>query len=432
MPVSALLTMVLDGSGIFGVYSGLDDGRQMIANLEKLRALVRKAQSEGFFSLSDLTEMLRFRSEEDLKEGQAQLDMEGEDAVRVMTVHAAKGLEFPIVLVPELESPGMQERELVCVDEGEGIGLKVPHPGTMEMRTSALKRRQDRRLAEKELAERKRLFYVACTRAKDHLVLCGHRPEQRSLAREGKDWMVWTWQTLGLGENDLKAGGKMLGEAEDVVNLRITMAAPFTVARAEEPGPLVVPSDWPAWQPARPHPVEPAPRMVLRPSRGLEPATPLEDIKGFAISARTETPEMRGEIAHEVLQGKDATVVLMKFGQEDPRGDKARKLTEVRERFLSTPLMRDAEVDRKEQAFEIVLDGKMCIGRMDRLVRTKDGQWYLIDFKTGMVSRSRAKEKVKEHAPQMAIYRRAAEAIVGHPVRSMIYFTDGAFFEEVR
>jgi ATP-dependent helicase/nuclease subunit A len=302
----------------------------------------------------------------------------------------------------------------------------------MVMRASALKRRQDRRLAEKELAERKRLFYVACTRAKDHLVLCGHRPEQRSLAREGRDWMVWTWQTLGLGENDLKAGGKMLGEAEDVVDLRITTAAPFTVARAEEPGPLVVPSDWPAWQPARPHPVEPTPRMVLRPSRGLEPATSLEDIKGFATSARTETPEMRGEIAHEVLQGKDATMVLLNFGQEDPRGDKARKLTEVRERFLNTPLMRDAEVDRKEQPFEIVLDGKMCIGRMDRLVRTKDGQWYLIDFKTGMVSRSRAKEKVKEHAPQMAVYRRAAEAIVGHPVRSMIYFTDGAFFEEVR
>jgi ATP-dependent helicase/nuclease subunit A len=158
----------------------------------------------------------------------------------------------------------------------------------------------------------------------------------------------------------------------------------------------------------------------------------LEEVKGFAMSARTETPEMRGEIAHEVLQGKDAAMVLKNYGQEDPLGDKARKLTEVRERFLSTPLMRDAVVDRKEQAFEIVLDGRVCIGRMDRLVRTKDGQWYLVDFKTGMVSRSRAKEKVKEHAPQMAIYRRAAESIVGHPVRSMIYFTDGGFFEEVR
>ncbi len=432
VPVSDLITMVLEGSGIFGVCSGLEGGRQMIANLEKLRALVRKAQSEGFFSLSDLTEMLRLRSEEDLKEGQAQLDMEGEDAVSVMTVHAAKGLEFPIVLVPELESPGMQEHELVCVDEKEGIGLKVPHPFTMEMRASALKRRQDRRSAEKELAERKRLFYVACTRAKDHLVLCGHGPDQRSLAKEGKDWMVWTWQGLGLGENDVKAGGKRLGEGEDTVNLQITMAVPTPVVRVEEPGPLAVPSDWPEWQPARSRPVEPAPRVVLRPSRGQELAMPLEEVKGFAISARTETPEMRGEIAHQVLQGKDATVVLVNFGQEDPRGEKARKLTEVRERFLSTPLMREAVVDRKEQGFEIVLDGRMCIGRMDRLVRTKDGQWYLIDFKTGMVSRSRAKEKVKEHASQMGIYRRAAESIVGHPVRSMIYFTDGGFFEEVR
>ena len=432
VPVSDLLTMILEGSGIFGVYAGLDDGRQMIANVEKLRALVRKAQAGGFFSLSDLAEILRLRSEEDQKEGQAQLDMEGEDAVSVMTVHAAKGLEFPIVLIPELESPGMQEHDLVCVDENEGIGLKVPHPGTMGMRASALKRRQDRRLAEKELAERKRLFYVACTRAKDHLVLCGHRPDQRRLDGEGRDWMVWTWKALGLEESDLRAGGKRLGQGEDVFDLRITEADPFTVVGAEEPGPLVVPGDWPQWKPAPPQSARPVTRMVLKPSRGLEPEIPLEEVKGFSMSARTETPEMRGEIAHEVLQGKDAAKVLKNYGQEDPLGEKARKLTDIRERFLSSPLMQDAVVDRKEQAFEIVLDGRVCIGRMDRLVRTKDGQWYLVDFKTGMVSRSRAKEKVKEHAPQMAIYRRAAESIVGHPVRSMIYFTDGGFFEEVR
>ncbi len=433
LPVGELLTDILEGSGIYGVYAGLDEGDQMIANLDKLRSLVRSAQAEGFFALPDLVLMLRLRTDEDLREGQAQIDPESGNSVNLMTIHAAKGLEFPIVIVPELEAKGMEDHDLLIIDDDDGIGLKVPHPRTMEMRPSALKRRLDRTLGEKQTAERRRLLYVACTRAKDHLVLCGLRPNEKRLSRDGKDWMVWTWQALDMTEDDVLAGGKDLQDRGRKFRLAITTTLPGgSMPPPLAPPMLSVPSGWPEWRPMERRIIVAEEMVVLSPSKDPEAPATLEDLKGFTTSAVADAPDMRGNIMHEVMQGKDAALVLRTYGQDDPTGERARKLLAARQRFLDSPLMREAVVDRREQPFEIVQEGKLVSGRMDRLVQTKDGQWHVIDFKSGMVSISKAKEKAKEHAPQMMAYRKAAEAMLGHPVRAYLYFTETATFEEFK
>lgn len=62
-------------------------------------------------------------------------------------------------------------------------------------------------------------------------------------------------------------------------------------------------------------------------------------------------------------------------------------------------------------------------GAIDRLVRTADGTWALIDYKTGRVREDAVQAKVAEYAMQMVVYSRAAEQILGQPVRSYLYFT---------
>ena len=70
-------------------------------------------------------------------------------------------------------------------------------------------------------------------------------------------------------------------------------------------------------------------------------------------------------------------------------------------------------------------------GFIDRLLRRPDGTWLLIDYKTGRVDEASLAAKVQGHAIQMAVYRRAAEEILGEPVRVYLYFTDTGCFVEM-
>ena len=113
--------------------------------------------------------------EDEEREGEAPLDALARNAVNIMTVHAAKGLEFPIVVVPDMGT-GFRERfgQIMIGDDTRLVGIRVPNPKDDYKPAdtpvlTALREMQ----REKERAEKKRLLYVALTRARDHLIMCG-------------------------------------------------------------------------------------------------------------------------------------------------------------------------------------------------------------------------------------------------------------------
>lgn len=97
------------------------------------------------------------------------------NGVQVMTVHKSKGLEFPIVILANMGSgPGNNRTPSWYTSEGDGERLIVPrHMRRYKKTTNLIYDREKDMLAAKETAEMKRLFYVALTRAKTHLVLSG-------------------------------------------------------------------------------------------------------------------------------------------------------------------------------------------------------------------------------------------------------------------
>src|SRR5262249_53935293 len=143
-----------------------------IANLERLLAHAADFDEEGAGDRRAFVRRLRAQmARERSLTAPAQIVAEREDVVRIMTVHQAKGLEFPVVFVPECGAAERDVAAAVVYDREAGLGfrLRVGSDRLPSPRAAAAEEVRRRRAR----AESLRLFYVAATRARDLLVLSG-------------------------------------------------------------------------------------------------------------------------------------------------------------------------------------------------------------------------------------------------------------------
>ncbi len=148
------------------------DGRRRYANLRKLARLARSYEE---LRGPDIEGFVRFVSEQEAagaRELDAVSEEEGADAVRLLTIHTAKGLEFKVVVVADAGRDRARTDEILCLSDGR-FGFKVAHPATgSRVGTSTYQDVKETREREEE-AERLRLYYVAMTRAMDRLIVSG-------------------------------------------------------------------------------------------------------------------------------------------------------------------------------------------------------------------------------------------------------------------
>lgn len=211
------------------------DGRRRYANLRKLARLARSYEE---LRGPDVEGFVRFVAEQDAagaRELDAVSEEEGADAVRLLTIHAAKGLEFKVVVVADAGRDRARVDEILCLSDGR-FGFKVAHPATgSRVGTSSYQDVKETREREDE-AERLRLYYVAMTRAMERLIVSGsvdlesERPERTPIA--------WVLERLAL-RDELRAGADgpvevERGQAGIVVRLnRYVPEPPAAAAEAE-------------------------------------------------------------------------------------------------------------------------------------------------------------------------------------------------------
>lgn len=184
--IATLLDQALDETGYEAALLGEFLGERRRANVRKLVRLAREFDALGGLSLADFAARLRTDWHQPPREDQAATAEEEGDAVRIMTIHQAKGLEFPIVVVPDLNRKPGSGRDQVAVDRDLGVVLLAREPEgdpdleglDPEKRPRSLGQLLYRAREELEDEEEAlRLFYVAVTRAQDRLLLAaGNTP----------------------------------------------------------------------------------------------------------------------------------------------------------------------------------------------------------------------------------------------------------------
>ena len=169
VPAAAVVERLLSETAVLAAYALEPEGEARVANLLKVLDTARALEATGALTFRGLVRWLRDRGASRYEEGESAVD--AEDAVRLMTIHKAKGLQFPVVVVPDLGREGPWRPPTVLADRASGrLAVNLGELGDDVMTTLDWEEAEAREILRVD-AESIRVLYVALTRAERHLVL---------------------------------------------------------------------------------------------------------------------------------------------------------------------------------------------------------------------------------------------------------------------
>jgi ATP-dependent helicase/nuclease subunit A len=413
LPPAELVDLVLHECG-YGVELRGPRFQQARENLKKFRALLRRIQNRGYATLGRIASHLDRLAVGD--ESNASLD--ATNAVNLMTVHAAKGLEFPVVFVVNLARGTGNRRDYIRIGTEQVSGAASVAVGDFISEYD-----EDAQARERE--ETKRLLYVALTRARDRLYLSSVLKEGRIAPGRGS-----LAEVLPAALLDCFAAAAVGAPVEWGASSGQRHA--FRVC-GSEPGSAVSPR-------ASSEAVE----------SGADDVLPVYDVRAVRLAADTssaskprldesgsalESDRTLGTVVHRLMQAlgtsgdlapADAAVLALRLLRPDEAAS-----VEDRDRFAARAasaylaLCRHPEVRGfyavpgilHEVPFAFAEDGAVVRGTIDCLVPISPGEVAVLEFKTG---RPRP-----EHAEQLARYARVAAALFpGSAVAGKLIYTE--------
>jgi ATP-dependent helicase/nuclease subunit A len=194
--LSSLLRFAVAESEFGAVIAATFDGAQRLANVQRLFTLAERFERSGAHLIRDFVRYVEEFEAIGSRESEGQID-EAANAVRLMTIHQAKGLEFPIVIIPDLQRWSNFQSDWVLLDRKRGLTLKVPDGRGGQVAGLTFNHFQKRH-EWREQFESMRLLYVAATRAQDRLILSGTTRDLDRLGTRKDTWLSWIWQSLAV------------------------------------------------------------------------------------------------------------------------------------------------------------------------------------------------------------------------------------------
>jgi ATP-dependent helicase/nuclease subunit A len=345
--------------------------------------------------------------------------------VRIMTVHGAKGLQAPVVILPDTtrtstHTPGRSDKRLLWPDK---TGLSLPLWTPRKDDECRFYRHAMARLDERLEEEYRRLLYVAMTRAEDRLYVTGYKTLREPLES--------SWYFA------IQAGLERLAEVERLpcgtLRLENVQTRDITMAH-KEPPPETTAETLPLWlsrhAPAEPHP---STTRLLTPSRPeiAEPAvtTPLQTADNYRFR--------RGNLTHKLLQilpaiapdkRKEAARHFTEhFGRDLPTGTRTSIVLEtlkILEDSVFAPLFGPGSA-AEVPVTGLTEDGEVVSGQIDRMLVTEKAIW-IIDYKTNRPPPRDAKDVPKAYRAQLRSYAQTLAGIYpGRAIHTALLWTDG-------
>ncbi|MGZ8842020.1 MAG: UvrD-helicase domain-containing protein [Pyrinomonadaceae bacterium] len=199
--IADLLRYAVASSEFLPIIAANFDGAQRVANVEKLFRLAEQFEKSGHL-IRDFVHYVEEFEAIGGREGEGQMD-ETANVVRLMTIHQAKGLEFKVVIIPDLHREPNRREAAFILDRHKGMTVRVPDGRGRSVR-GALFNELGQRNRWREEFESMRLLYVAATRAEDRLIFSSaiDRKGLENLTKTDREqWLAWIWRTLNLEEH---------------------------------------------------------------------------------------------------------------------------------------------------------------------------------------------------------------------------------------
>jgi ATP-dependent helicase/nuclease subunit A len=410
LALDELLRRVVDATGYDLHVLSLAGGERRLANVHKLLRLAAAFERDRGRDVRGLADLATAELEAEARETDAPVELGDVKAVRLMSIHAAKGLEFPVVCVVDLGRlrPGDGDEDLL-VAEGE-VGLRLVGLDGSSEKALAYERLRAR-ARDRAAREEERVMYVALTRAQERLIVSGGvavEPWPQERAKSAP--LAWLGPAL-LG-GDVSA---LPGDDEPLQDIEIAPGAwvraalnrPATVGRVLRTESLApAGASLPIAAPPAPRPLQPEPPGAVEPVRTLsysrlsgwkdcgyrfylQRVLNLPDelpIQPAVPAAASFDPRTRGSLVHAMLEHDDADVaqIAATWGIElsdDQRADVLRLARAFGDSPLAKRIAR-ARGQQREHGFTVALAGTLLTGIVDVLAHERGGAQLVVDYKT--------------------------------------------------
>lgn len=416
----------------------LAGGERLVRNVDKL---LSDAHRSGLVSVSEFLEYVQTLRDVGAREGEAATEAEG--AVQLMTVHKAKGLEFPVVVIADAARSDHSTSLPVAVEADWGV---LPDIASGQARC-VLHQLAALRQAAMDEAESRRLLYVAATRAQEKLIVSGHAKISTAQSDPGRlgltGWLAWLGEVVGLDEVRLEgtpAAAQSLELPQHYGSLACIChpLCPPPPATAPE-----APRQEPAWPgelsllPAvTPAPgssadddktadreSDPPPRVWRVVPRAQDPAGP-----AWVVGTLTHAALRRWRFPPETDVENWLRPHALDAGLTDPTEihNAIATVSRLLQGLRAHPLWAEMNAAERYHELPYTLEGER--GILDLLYRA-DGRWTVAEFKTDRLADEAALQRTlreEGYDLQLARYIRAVECLLGERPRGLLVFLNMA------